>query len=70
MGADALDFENDDFWKDMEDVIFICVKKDKTINMKTSVADMEELKSIFTTAFMMAMFHDMKSNPKDVDNLH
>ena len=69
MGANPLDKE-DEFWNEMEDVVFLCIKKDRTINMKTSVKDMEDLKSIFTTAFMMALFHDMKSNPKDVDKLH
>ena len=49
MGTNPLDFE-DDFWKDMEDVVFINVRKDKTINMQTSVKNMEELKSIFSTA--------------------
>jgi hypothetical protein len=69
MGANPLDKE-DEFWNDMEDVVFLCIKKDRTINMKTSVKDMEDLKSIFTTAFMMALFHDMKINPTDVDKLH
>jgi hypothetical protein len=69
MNNNPLDFE-DDFWKDMEDVVFINVRKDRTINMQTSVKKMEELKSIFSTAFMMAMFQDMKSDPKDVDKLH
>ncbi len=69
MGTNPLDFE-DDFWKEMEDVVFINVRKDRTINMQTSVSNMEELKSIFSTAYMMAMFQDMKSNPKDVDKLH
>ena len=69
MCTNPLDFE-DDFWKDMEDVVFINIRKDKTINMQTSVKKMEELKSIFSTAYMMAMFQDMKSNPEDVDKLH
>jgi len=69
MGTNPLDLE-DEFWKDMEDVVFINVRKDRTINMQTSVSNMEELKSIFSTAYMMAMFQDMKSNPKDVDKLH
>lgn len=69
MGANPLDLE-DGFWDDMEDVVFLCIKKDRTINMKTSVKDMDQLKSVFTTAFMMALFHDMKSKPEDVDKLH
>ena len=69
MGTNPLDLE-DGFWDDMEDVVFLCIKKDRTINMKTSVKDMDQLKSVFTTAFMMALFHDMKSKPEDVDKLH
>ena len=69
MGTHPLD-KDDEFWTDMEDVVFLCIKKDKTINMKTSVKDMDELKSIFSTAFMMALFHDMKRNPTDLDKLH
>jgi hypothetical protein len=69
MGTNPLDFE-DSFWKDMEDVVFINIRKDRTINMQTSVQNMEELKSIFSTAYMMAMFQDMKSDPKDVDKFH
>lgn len=70
MGNDPLDFENDEFWKDMEDVVFLCIKKDRTINLKTSIMDMEELKSVFSTAYTMAMFQDMKKNPKDIDKMH
>lgn len=69
MGNHPLD-KDDPFWDNMEDVVFLCIKKDRTVSMKTSVMDMEELKSIFSTAFMMALFHDMKSSPKDVDKLH
>ena len=70
MGTNPLDFENDNFWDNLEDVVFINIKKDRTINLKTSIMNMEELKSVFSTAYMMAMFRDMKSDPKDVDNLH
>ena len=70
MGANPLDFEEDGFWDNLEDVVFINIRKDKTINLKTSIRDMEELKSVFSTAYMMAMFRDMKSDEKDVDNLH
>ena len=70
MGNDPLEFKNDEFWKDMQDVVFVCVKKDKTINLKTSILDMDELKSVFSTAYTMALFHDMKTNPKDIDRMH
>ena len=68
MSSHPLDPE-DEFWQDMEDVIFICVRKDKTVNLKSSVRDMDELRSIFTTAYMMALFHDTKSYPDGVDKL-
>ena len=67
MGKHPLD-KDDEFWDDMEDVIFLCVKKDRTINMKTSVRDMDELQSIFSTALMMATFHKVKQ--EDIDKLH
>ena len=67
MGKHPLDRE-DEFWNDMEDVVFLCVKKDRTINMKTSVRDMDELQSIFSTALMMATFHKVKQ--EDIDKLH
>lgn len=69
MGGNPLD-EDDAFWEGMENVIFICVRKDKTINLKTSVKDMEELRSIFSTAYLMAVFHDTKLGEKGLDNLH
>lgn len=69
MGANPLD-PDDKFWEGMEDVIFISVKKDKTVNVKTSIMDLAELKSVFATAYIMAIFHDAKSYPSDFDNLH
>ena len=67
MGKHPLDKE-DEFWNDMEDVVFLCIKKDRTIDMKTSVSDMDELQSIFSTALMMATFHKVKQ--EDIDKLH
>ena len=69
MGTNPLDLE-DDFWKDMEDIVFINIRKDRTINLQTSIMNMEELKSVFSTAYMMAMFRDMKTDPKDIDRMH
>jgi len=69
MGTNPLDAD-DKFWEDMEDVVLINIKRDKTINIMTSVKDMTELKSVFSTAFTMAMFQDMKSNPTDIDKMH
>jgi hypothetical protein len=70
MGADSLIDENDPFWDDMEDVLIICVKKDRTVNLKTSIQDMEDLMGVFTTLYMMAMFRHMKSSPPDLDIMH
>jgi hypothetical protein len=70
MGSDSLIDKDDPFWDDMEDVLIVCVKKDKTVNLKTTVKDMEELKSICSTIFMMALFQNMKDLPRDVDKLH
>jgi hypothetical protein len=70
MAADSLIDKDDPFWEDMEDVLFVCVKSDKTVHLKTTVKDMEDLKSIASTLFMMALFQELKSLPKDVDKLH
>jgi len=70
MKKDVMIDENDPFWDDMEHVLIICVKSDRTVNLKTSIHDMEELKSIFSTLYTMALFQNMKSSPKDIDNLH
>jgi hypothetical protein len=69
MGKDALGLDDSKFWNNMEDLVIICIKKDKTINLKTSVVDMAELKSIFSTAYMMTMFQDMKSSNDGIDKL-
>ena len=68
MGTHPLD-PDDVFWEDMEDVVFLCIKKDKTVNLKTSIQDMEELRSVFSTAYLMALYHDMKSYPNGIDKL-
>jgi len=68
MGKHTLD-EDDVFWDNLEDVLFIAVKKDKTVNIKTSIMDMDELRSVLTTAYMMAMFQHMKSSSEGLDNL-
>jgi hypothetical protein len=67
MGKHPLD-KTDDFWEGMEDVVLLCIRKDKTVHMKTSVQDMDELQSIFSTALMMATFHKVKQ--EDIDKLH
>jgi hypothetical protein len=70
MGTDSLDDEEDAFYKDAAEVIVLVVKKDDTVNIKTSVTDMHELQSIFSTAIMMASFQHVKSIGNDIDKLH
>lgn len=60
----------EEFYKDMQDVIILCIKPDKTVNMKSSIHNMTELKSVLSTAYMMATFHDVKREDLDVDNMH
>jgi hypothetical protein len=70
MGTDALDLQDEKFYEDMAEVIIIVVKKDDTVNIKTTVQDMHELQSIFSTGIMMASFHDIKSSGSDIDKMH
>lgn len=70
MGTDSLDDEDDSFYKDAAEVIVLVIKKDDTVNIKTSVTDMHELQSIFSTAMMMASFQHVKSMGDDIDKLH
>lgn len=60
----------EEFYRDMEDVIILAIMPDKTVNMKTSIQDLKEVKSILTTAYMMTVFHDVKRDDYDVDNMH
>lgn len=67
---DALDDADEKFYDEMAEVIIIVVKKDDTVHIKTTVHDMHELQSIFSTGIMMASFHDIKSLGSDIDKLH
>lgn len=60
----------DEFFKDNQGVVFLVVKPDRTVSLKTNIYDMNELKSIFTTAYMMATFQDVKSDDYGVDRMH
>jgi hypothetical protein len=66
MGTDALE----EFYADMEDVLIIGVNSDKTINLKTSVQDLEEVQAILNTALMMVLLHKVKSDDFGVDRMH
>lgn len=65
MGADSL---KDSFYEDMEDVVIIAVRSDKTIDIQTSVENLEEMQSILSTALMMTTFHKVKR--RNLDNMH
>ena len=60
----------EEFYKDMKDVIILSINSDKTVNMRTSIKDLKEIKSVLSTAYMMATFHDVKSSDFGVDNMH
>lgn len=60
---------DESFFDDVDGVVVIAVR-DKTVNIKTNIYDLEELKGVFTTAYMMALFQDMKKDPDDVDRMH
>lgn len=69
MGTDTLD--DDKFYSDLESVIIIGIKADKTVNIKTNVYDKEEFQSILTTAIMMSALANFKNNSdQGIDNLH
>jgi len=59
-----------EFFKDNNGIVFLVVRPDKTVHLKTSIHDLNELKSIFTTAYMMATLHDVKRSDYGLDNLH
>lgn len=71
MKDDSLIDKDDPFWQDMEDVLIVCVKRDSTVNLKTSIQDMEDLKGVLATLYSMALFQQMKQKPIDgVDRMH
>ena len=66
MGNDALE----EFYADMEDVLIIGVNSDRTINLKTTVQDLEEVQAILNTALMMVLLHKVKKDDYGVDRMH
>ena len=60
----------EEFFKDNQGVVFLVVRPDKTVSLKTNIYDMTELKAVFTTAYMMATFQDVKSDDYGVDRMH
>lgn len=64
MGYDTLE----EFLENMEEVVIIAVRPDKTIDIKTSIMNMTEMQSVLSTALMMTTFHKVKRI--DLDNMH
>lgn len=60
----------EEFFKDNQGVVFLVVKPDRTVSLKTNIYDMNELKSIFSTAYSMAVFQDVKRDDYGVDRMH
>ena len=60
----------EEFFKDNQGVVFLVVKPDKTVSLKTNIYDMKELKAVFSTAYTMAVFQDVKSDDYGVDRMH
>lgn len=70
MGDDSLEGEVDKFYRDLEGVVIIGVKKDQTVNIKTNIYDKEEFQAVLTTAIMMSALQNDKFSKRDVDNMH
>lgn len=60
----------DEFYDDMNNVIILVVKDDKTVNLRTSIKDLKEVKAVLSAAYMMATFHDVKRNDYGIDNIN
>jgi Cys-tRNA synthase (O-phospho-L-seryl-tRNA:Cys-tRNA synthase) len=58
------------FYHDLQQVVIIGIRGDKTVNIKTNVYDLKELQSILSAAMMMSTVHHVKSLGKDIDKLH
>lgn len=67
---DSLEGEVDKFYRDLEGVVIIGVKKDQTVNIKTNIYDKEEFQAVLTTAIMMSALQNDKFSKRDVDNMH
>lgn len=60
----------DEFYNGMNNVIILVVKEDKTVNLRTSIKDLKEVKSVLSAAYMMATLHDVKRDDYGIDNMH
>ena len=60
----------EEFFRDNQGVVFLVVRPDKTVSLKTNIYDMTELKAVFSTAYMMATLQDVKRDDYGVDRMH
>jgi hypothetical protein len=65
MGDDSLE----DYYKDLEDVIILGIKPDNTVNISTSITDLNEIQSILNTALLMVLYYKSKDSD-GVDRMH
>lgn len=71
MGRDSLEDIDSDFYKDLDKVIIVGVKANKTVNVRTNIYDKQEFRDVLTTALIMSVSTDFKDISNDgVDNLH
>lgn len=71
MGRDSLEDIDSEFYKDLDKVIIVGVKANKTVNVRTNIYDKQEFRDVLTTAMIMSVSTDFKDISNDgVDNLH
>lgn len=71
MGRDSLEDIDSDFYRDLDKVIIVGVKANKTVNVRTNIYDKQEFRDVLTTAMIMSVSTDFKDISNDgVDNLH
>jgi hypothetical protein len=71
MGRDSLEDIDSEFYRDLDKVIIVGVKANKTVNVRTNIYDKQEFRDVLTTAMIMSVSTDFKDISNDgVDNLH
>ena len=58
------------FLEGMKDYICIVIKEDNTVNLRTSTMDLEQLKAIFSAAYLMVSSHIVGTEDEGVDKYH
>jgi hypothetical protein len=54
----------------MKDYVCIVIKEDNTVNLRTSTMDLEQLKAIFSSAYLMVSSHNVGTEDESVDKYH